>query len=157
MISVGVTEKRFSAEGACAVDCRLEVLRQPSIAPDPSKEPLDDPAPRVNGEPDLIGVLARDLHCDQRGLSDLLTGIPTICKDPLDEGNDRTEAFFVYQRNGNDGGYTQASITRFIPKSIHHAFELKHWSEPGTEPRSSKSKWRRQRLDVASRVEEMWR
>ena len=68
------------------VDSGLEVLRQPSIAPDPRKEPLDDPAPRVNGEADLIGVLAHDLDRDQRGLGDLLTGIPTIGEDALDEG-----------------------------------------------------------------------
>jgi hypothetical protein len=44
-------------ERACRVDGGLEVLRQPSIAPDPCKEPLDDPAPRVNSEADLIGAL----------------------------------------------------------------------------------------------------
>jgi DNA helicase-2/ATP-dependent DNA helicase PcrA len=64
---------------------------------------------------------------------------------------------FMHLQNGHDSGYAQASITRFIPKSIHHAFELKHWCEPGAEPRFSKSKWRRQRLDIASRIEEMWR
>jgi DNA helicase-2/ATP-dependent DNA helicase PcrA len=67
------------------------------------------------------------------------------------------QRLFMYQQNGHDSGYVNSKMSRFIPKSIHHAFELKHWSEPGTEPRSSKSKWRRQRLDVASRVEEMWR
>ena len=45
------------------------------------------PAPRVNGEADLIGVLAHDLDRDQRGLGDLLTGTPTIGEeDALDEG-----------------------------------------------------------------------
>jgi DNA helicase II / ATP-dependent DNA helicase PcrA len=67
------------------------------------------------------------------------------------------QRLFMYHQNGNDGGHTQASITRFIPKSIHHAFELKHWSEPGAEPRFSKPKWRSKRIDVASRVEEMRR
>ena len=42
--------------------------------------------PWVNGEADLIGVLAHDLDRDQRGLGDLLTGIPTIGEDALDEG-----------------------------------------------------------------------
>jgi DNA helicase II / ATP-dependent DNA helicase PcrA len=67
------------------------------------------------------------------------------------------QRLFMYQQNGHDSGYVNSKMSRFIPKSIHHAFELKHWSEPGAEPRFSKSKWRRQRLDVASRVEEMWR
>ena len=48
-------------EGACGVDGSLEVFCQPSIAPDPREEPVDDPTPRVNGEADLIGVLAHDL------------------------------------------------------------------------------------------------
>ena len=43
-------------EGACGVDGSLEVFRQPSIAPDPREEPLDDPTPRVDSEADLIGV-----------------------------------------------------------------------------------------------------
>ena len=64
---------------------------------------------------------------------------------------------FMHQQNGHDSGYVNSKISRFIPNSIHHAFELKHWSEPGDEPRSSKSKWRLKRIDVASRVEEMWR
>lgn len=33
--------------------------------------PRDDPAPRVDGEADLIGFLAYGLDCDQRGLGDL--------------------------------------------------------------------------------------
>ena len=45
------------------------------ISPDPREEPLDDPTPRVNGEADLIGVLAHDLNRDQCSLGDLLTGI----------------------------------------------------------------------------------
>jgi hypothetical protein len=51
------------------------------IAPDPDEEPLDDPAPRVNSEADLIGVFfAQDLDRDQRGLGDLLTGIPAFAR-----------------------------------------------------------------------------
>ena len=53
--------------------------------PDPREEPLDDPAPRVNGEADLIGVLAHYLDRDQRGLGDLLAGICAVCKNSLDE------------------------------------------------------------------------
>ena len=66
----------------------LEVLCQSSIAPNPCEEPLDDPAPRVNSESDLIGILAHDLDRDQRGLGDLLTGIPAVGEDPLDERED---------------------------------------------------------------------
>src|SRR5208283_4642886 len=75
-------------EGACRVDCGLEVLCQPSIAPNPRKQPFDDPAPRVNSEADLIGVLAHDLDRDQRRRGDLLTGIPAVGEDPLDERED---------------------------------------------------------------------
>ena len=68
--------------------CCLEVLCQPPIAPDPGEEPLDDPAPRVNSEADLIGVLADDLDRDQCGLGDLFTGIPAVGENPLDERED---------------------------------------------------------------------
>ncbi len=44
--------------------------------------------PRINSEADLIGVLAHDLDCDQRSLGDLLTGIPTIGEDALNERED---------------------------------------------------------------------
>ena len=67
------------------------------------------------------------------------------------------QRLFMYQQNGHDSGYVNSKISRFLPKSIHHAFELKHWTDPGAEPRSSTSKWRPKRIDVASRVEEMWR
>src|SRR6185312_3815677 len=75
-------------EGACGVDGGLEVLCQPSIAPNPCEKPLDDPAPRVNSEADLIGVLTHDLDCDQGGLGDLLSGIPAVGEDALDERED---------------------------------------------------------------------
>ena len=72
-------------EGAWGVDSGLEVLCQPSIAPDPGEKPFDDPAAWVYGEADLR-VFAHDLDRDQRGLGDLLSGIPTIGADALDEG-----------------------------------------------------------------------
>src|SRR6476660_9691096 len=75
-------------EGACGVDGSLEVFCQPSIAPDPREEPLDDPTPRVNGEANLIGVLAHDLDRDQCSLGDLLTGISAVGEDTLDERED---------------------------------------------------------------------
>jgi len=72
-------------EGACGVDGGFEVLCHPPIAPDPRKEPLDNPAPPVNSEPDLIGVLAQDFDGDHRCHGELLTGIPAVSEDPLDE------------------------------------------------------------------------
>ena len=75
-------------EGACGVDGGLEVLCQPSIAPNPGEEPFDDPAARVHGEADLIRVLAHDLDRDQRGLGDLLAGIPAVGEDALNERED---------------------------------------------------------------------
>jgi hypothetical protein len=66
----------------------LKSFCQPSIAPNPCEEPLDDPAPRVNGEADLIGVLAHDLDRDQGGLGDLLSGVPAVGEDPVDEQED---------------------------------------------------------------------
>ena len=75
-------------EGASRLDGGLEVLRQPSIAPDPSEEPFDDPTARVYREADLIGIFAHDLDRDQRGRGELLTGIPAVSEDPLDERED---------------------------------------------------------------------
>ena len=67
------------------------------------------------------------------------------------------QRLFIYQQNGHDSGNVNSKISRFIPNSIHHAFERKHWDDPGAEPHFSKSKWRSKRIDVASRVERMWR
>ena len=46
----------------------------------------------MNGEADLVGVLAHDLDRDQRGYGDLLTRISTVGKDPLDEWKDATRS-----------------------------------------------------------------
>src|SRR5208282_4655393 len=75
-------------EGACGVDGGLEVFCQPSIASDPREEPFDDPAARVYGEADLVGIFAHDLDGDQHGRGDLLTGISAVGEDPLDERED---------------------------------------------------------------------
>ena len=75
-------------ESARRVDSRLEVLCQAPIAPDPGEETLDDPAARVNGETDLIGILAHDFDGNQRGRSDLFTRISAVSEDPLDERED---------------------------------------------------------------------
>src|ERR1019366_1284815 len=65
-------------------------LCQAPIAPDPDEEPLDDPTPWLNGEADLIGVFAHDLDGNQSSLGDLLTRIPAVGEDPLDEREDTT-------------------------------------------------------------------
>src|SRR5258708_17060572 len=75
-------------EGACGADGGFEVLCQPPIAPNPRKEPLDDPAPRINSEANLTGVLAHDLDRDQGGLGDLFARITAVGEDPLDERED---------------------------------------------------------------------
>jgi hypothetical protein len=46
----------------------VSIGRSP-IASDPDEESLDDPAPRLNGKADLIGILAHNLDRDQRGPS----------------------------------------------------------------------------------------
>src|ERR1017187_3256021 len=61
-----------------AVDCAQSMrrsARRPSAA-------------RVNSEADLMGVLAHDLDRDQGGFGDLLSGIPAVGEDPLDERED---------------------------------------------------------------------
>ena len=64
---------------------------------------------------------------------------------------------FMHQQKGHDSGYAQASITRFIPKSIHHAFELKHWRERSSDLISGRSRSFSGKIDVAGSVERMWR
>ena len=72
-------------EGACGVDGGLEVFCQSPISPNPGKEPFDDPAPRVNGEADLVGIFAHDFDRDQRCRGDLFPGISAVGEDALDE------------------------------------------------------------------------
>jgi ATP-dependent DNA helicase UvrD/PcrA len=65
------------------------------------------------------------------------------------------QRLFMYQQNDDRHVYTKMS--RFIPKSIHHAFEQKHWSERTREPTFGQSERHSRRIDVARRVEGMWR
>ena len=69
----------------------------------------------------------------------------------------RPQRLFMYQQNGHDSGHVYASISRFIPKSIYHAFEAKHWGErPASRSAADRGRFSR-RIDVASSVERMWR
>ena len=59
------------------------------IAPDPGEEPLYDPTPRIDGEADLVGVVAHD--SDRRSTLAVATfspSIPAVGEDPLDERED---------------------------------------------------------------------
>ena len=62
------------------------------------------------------------------------------------------QRLYMHQHNGYDSGYAEASITRFIPKSIRHAFELRPWSERSTEPAIRQAG----RINVAASIERMW-
>jgi len=55
------------------------------LRPIHAKNPSTDPTARVYGEAELITVLAHDLDRDQRGLGDLLAGIPAVSEEPPDE------------------------------------------------------------------------
>jgi DNA helicase II / ATP-dependent DNA helicase PcrA len=67
------------------------------------------------------------------------------------------QRLFMYQQNDQDSGHVYASISRFIPKSIHHVFELKQWRERPSDPISGRSRLLARRIDVAASVERMWR
>jgi DNA helicase II / ATP-dependent DNA helicase PcrA len=67
------------------------------------------------------------------------------------------QRLFMYQHNEQNSGYANSKVSRFVPRSIHHVFERKHWDHPGGEHPSSRSKWQSRRIDVASKAEAMWR
>jgi DNA helicase-2/ATP-dependent DNA helicase PcrA len=50
------------------------------------------------------------------------------------------QRLFMYQQNGHESGHVYASISRFIRKSIHHAFEAKHWNERPNDSISGRSR-----------------
>src|SRR5215204_3294741 len=64
----------------------LEVLGEAAVAADPGEEALDDPAPGLDGEADLVGVLANDLDGDGGGAGNPLPGVAAVGKDLRDEG-----------------------------------------------------------------------
>jgi DNA helicase-2/ATP-dependent DNA helicase PcrA len=63
----------------------------------------------------------------------------------------------MYQHNGQDSGHVYSKISRFIPESIHDAFELKQWGERGRDLTPIESKSHSRMVDVAASVERMWR
>ena len=67
------------------------------------------------------------------------------------------QRLFMYQQNEHEGGYTWTSMSRFIPKSIHHAFELQHRGERPSGLTRSTSKRHSRRIDIAASVERLWR
>ena len=67
------------------------------------------------------------------------------------------QRLFMYQHNEHEGGYTWTSMSRFIPKSIHHGFELQHWGERPSGLMRSTSKRHSRRIDVARSIERIWR
>ena len=66
------------------------------------------------------------------------------------------QRFFTYQQNKHGDRHVYASMSRFIPKSIHDAFELKHWSERASGPDTRKPKLH-SKIDIAANVGRMWR
>jgi hypothetical protein len=67
-------------ESACRVDGGLEVLCQFTIATNAGEEALDDPAPRIDREADLIGVLAHDFDRIKVVLAAVLPAYPLSSK-----------------------------------------------------------------------------
>jgi hypothetical protein len=83
------------------------------LRPIQAKEPLDDPAPLVNSEANLTGVLAHDLDRDQRCLGDLLASIPAVGEDPLGEREDAARSPQTPSRSWTLAGW--GSMTRPRP------------------------------------------
>ena len=64
--------------------------------------------------------------------------------------------FFTYNQAKWGDRHVYASVSRFIPKSIHDAFERRHWSERASGPDSGKPKLH-SKIDIAANVGRMWR
>lgn len=67
------------------------------------------------------------------------------------------QRMFMYQQNEHDSGYVWTSMSRFVPKSIHHAFELQHRGERPSGSTTSESKSSSKSIDVAESIGQMWR
>jgi DNA helicase-2/ATP-dependent DNA helicase PcrA len=100
--------------------------------------------------------------------SDMATGIPeeieeerrllyvgmTRAKDELDLIV--PHRFFTYNQAKWGDRHVYASVSRFIPKSIHDAFERRHWSERQGGPDTRKPKLL-SKIDIAANIGRMWR
>ena len=64
--------------------------------------------------------------------------------------------FFTYNQTKWGDRHVYASVSRFIPKSIHDAFERQHWSERAGGPDARKPKLH-SKIDIAADVGRMWR
>ena len=64
--------------------------------------------------------------------------------------------FFTYNQTKWGDRHVYASVSRFIPKSIHDAFDRRHWSERPGDSDSKKPKLH-SRIDIAANVGRMWR
>ena len=79
-------------EGGCRADGPLEVLREPSIAPEPGEAALDHPTSRVDGKTDLIGWLADNLDGDRGRVGDAVSGVCAIGEGALHEREAKTRS-----------------------------------------------------------------
>jgi DNA helicase II / ATP-dependent DNA helicase PcrA len=92
---------------------------------------------------------AEDIEEERR----LLHVAMTRAKDHLDLVV--PQQIFKYQQ-GNENPNIYASRSRFIPKSIGDAFELRHCNDGTKEPRSGRLRSLSKNVDVAAAVERMW-
>ena len=67
------------------------------------------------------------------------------------------QRLFTYQRGNNDKPHVYAALSRFIPKSIHHAFELQHWNEWPSRSTAGEFQSHARKANVAASIERMWR
>jgi DNA helicase II / ATP-dependent DNA helicase PcrA len=92
---------------------------------------------------------AEDIEEERR----LLHVAMTRAKDQLDLIN--PQSIFKYQQ-GNENPNVYSSRSRFIPKSIHDAFEMRRWGEREGDGHARKSRSQSKRVDIAAAVERMW-
>jgi DNA helicase II / ATP-dependent DNA helicase PcrA len=64
--------------------------------------------------------------------------------------------FFTYNQAQWGDRHVYASVSRFLPKSIHDAFDRRHWSERASGPDTRKQTLH-SKIDIAANVGRMWR
>gem|GEM_PF-3845150 len=72
-------------EGGCGCDGGLSVFPQAMVAADPGDEALDHPSFELDGEADLIGLAADDLHGNERCVGDAWSLLSRISKNLFDK------------------------------------------------------------------------